>query len=918
MKTILNIVLFVLFGSLSWAQNSEINLIRTRYFNWLSGANVNYSNPEVMTRYNFIMGGYSGASNLTGFDIANPGTPWNLTNNNDKNQFWSISAKLLELCEIYHITGPAAAPNPHYQETALLNTILSIFDYIQNKGVNSTSALGNYYDTATETYGLGSSVILRTAAYANSILLMRQELLSSGRLNHHLGALDNFTYVWSPENTTYNFTHTGTNADGIKSIGEGRLIYVLCQEDSSPDRLTDMTRYVAFLNNGLKVAPGWTDMIKPDFMTFHHNGAYPSNYGGTSILVASILEWMLHGTNYTLSVEVSRNIREILLAYRNYTLGYNMTSSIAGRFPTNTDMNLPLTYAFSMSYLSDPINNKACGEEFTRLFHLDQTLITNNLVKKRGVEVSLYHTLGGMQLMVDVLNQGLTDTIVTVGTFGYPYAGLSIHKSRNWMVSQKGTNKYVWHYEGNNTDNRLGRFNSAGNMEIYNSTNPMPRYPSGLKWEGWDWSHRPGSTTYSLTKDELIATTANNGDRLFNSKDFLVNSTFGDHGSFGMDYEDLNSSGHLSVKKSSFFFDDYIICMMSDLEHPDLIHQIHTTLFQTALQTPQQTTYLGNTALTGLNYHYSGTQTTNAFTDAANNTFLILSSNDSLHITRNLQQSFAPNGSTPNQGDFTKAWVNHGTNPTNSSLAYCIHINGGVAAVNDLPAQFPTLFEIKSMTDSIHAVHYKSESVYAIHSFYSNPSIHIGPVISLEYPAAVFTKQIDANRLKVGLTDPNLGIYENGESYPGSGLYTWAYFSDPSERTNTVQISDEWILESGPNDLTLNYQNGITSLTFSTKNGKSEECVLMRPTKAGTLSSTSPSHLSIYPNPGNGLFYINFESNQAPVDIQVFDETGNLVHSQNNKSGSKFNIDVRNLKPGYYLVTVSNNETAHFGKIIKY
>lgn len=896
-------------------QNSQINLIRTKYVNWLSGSTADYARPAVMTRYNALLSNYNGAINLSAYNFNNPGPAWDLTNATDKSQFWGICYKLLFLSMIYSTTGPSNNPNPHFQEPALRSVIFQIFDYIQAKGVSATSNLGNYYNASTQTYGLGNSVILRIAAYANSIMLMRNELESTGRLAHHMGALDNFTYVWSPENTSFNFAHAGTNADGIKSIGEARLVYVLCEADNAPDRIADMERYTAFLNNGLQIAPGWADMIKPDFMTYHHEAAYPTNYGGTSLMVASILQWMLDGSAYELSATASGNIRETLLAYRKYTLGYNWSSSLAGRFPGNSDLLIEFTYAFAMSYLCDPVNNLACGQEFTRLFKLDSPTITNRLVRKIGAEVSLYHTLGGAQLMEDVLAQHLTDTIILRGSFGFPSAGLSVHKSNTWMVSQKGTSKHIWHYEGTSSENVFGRFNSAGNMEIFNSPHFQPRTASGLTWAGWDWSKRPGSTTYYLTSNELRTTSQNGGHRKFSSKDYLVNGTFGLRGTFGMDYEDVNSPEKMSVKKSSFFFGDLVLCLVSDFEHLDHIHHVYTNLFQTSLSDPSLATYTGSTPCTGLNYHYVGLHPGFGFTDAANNAYYVISADDSLHIRRMNQSSFDPNGNTPTTGNFISAWIDHGTQAEQSSVAYCIQLNGGPAAATNLPTTFVQKAAILRNTDSIQAVLYKPDTTYAFNAFYANPSINIGPVLSLNHPGAVFAKQTGENRLTIGYTSPDLGIYPEGIYY--NSIPSWAYFATPSTRTTDIRITGDWNLVSANGDVSVHTQNNVTTLHFTHSYGRSIECNLILNQLKSGLEEHVLQTLEIYPNPGTGIFELHIPVPQGVEGVlRIYNSSGQLMRSVRTIENIT-SIDLSNFGTGYYTVTYESQEVKLSSRLIQ-
>ncbi|MFT5820725.1 MAG: chondroitin-sulfate-ABC endolyase/exolyase [Crocinitomix sp.] len=912
MKIFISFITIILLTINGIGQDTELNEIRERYISWLDGNGVDYDRPEVMIRYNYIISDYAWASNYSSFDFDDPGAPWDLTINVDKNELKALTARLIELCIIYNITGPDAEPNPHYEDPEVLEIILSVFDFIEAKGLDGDTDLGSYYSPGSEVYGIGGSSILRSASYGNSILLMRDELLSTGRLDIHLEALDNFSFYWSPENPVFDFVWPGTNADGIKSIGECRLIYVLCQEDGSPDRIGDMEHYLAFLNNALAIAPGWADMIKPDYMTYHHRGPYPSNYGASAIMAASSLEWILDESTYEINAEASSNIREVLLAYRKYTLGYSMPSMVTGRFPTNTEYLVKLTYAFANSYASNPIENSECGQEFTRLFKLDSTIITNGLIKKRGVDVSLYHTLGGMKIMLDILDEDLEDDIVLSGNFSFPYAGMSIHKTDSWMVSQKGTSKHIWHYEGTSNQNVFGRYNSAGYMEILNGNSHSPRSESGLSWGGYNWSHRPGTTVHYLTNDEIEDEV--NHDRKFNSKDVLINSDYGNYGAFALDYEDINTDELTSLKKSSFFFDDYVLCLTNNIENTDGIHEVHSTLFQTKILDTNSYTYVGIDSINGLDYSYTSLTPDMGFTDAANNAYYVHNNSDvALNIVRQHQNSISHNGSGPTEGNFTKAWLNHGIDPVDLNLVYCIQVNGGKTGAENLPSDFDDLFEIHAFDDFLHVVKYLPDTTVGIVAYQANDAIDYGYIKEVDNAGVLFTTPLEENKLKVGFTDPHLGLMDYGTWYTYGSFPLDVYYQEPYEHEVTVTVFGKWEIESGSENVTLYFDGTNSELTFTTKNGLSEECILKKPSTVGTGFLEEPN-ITVYPTITNSKLIVSGELSGVS-SIILTDVNGKHLKQWENSNSSQIELDISNYSSGLYFL-ILDNEHGIF-KVIK-
>lgn len=916
-KIIVSVVCLVVVHYAS-SQHSVLNGIRIKYQDWLIDTGVDYSRPDAMVRYNHVLSGYNGAMNLSAFDFNNPGPQWDLTSGPDKSAMRNITAKLIELTQLYKIQGPSSAPNPHYMDPALLSTIYSIFDYLEAKGVNENTFYGNYYDSTTETYGLGGTAVIRQASYANAIMVMRDELLSSGRLTHHLGALDQLTYVWSPENTSFQFTNPGTNADGLKAIGEGRLVYILCQEDSAADRLADMDHYLQFLNNALKFSNGWTDIIKPDYMTYHHSGAYPSNYGATAMMAGAILQWLLDGTNYEISQEGSDNIRDVLMAYPKFTLGYSLSTTITGRFPMNTNYLIPLTYAFALSYLSNPVENADCGREFTRLFNLDSASISNSLIKKKGVDVSLYHTMGGVPLMLDVIDENLPESSLKIGHFPFPYAGLSVHKGDGYMVSVKGTSKHIWHYEGTNSQNALGAYNSAGNTEIYIGSNPKPRNESGLSWNGWDWSMRPGSTTAYLSEQEILAITAGNDDRWTNNQDYLVVGKFDwDKGVFGMLYEDINSPNLMTVKKSTFFVDDYLIYLTSDIKDVDGVHDYRTTIFQTELEDTLEFTYFEQDSLTGIGFDHQSNGGV-AFSDAANNAYYVpaLNAGDELRITRSFVQSVAQNGSTPTEGNVIKAWVNHGNAPSNTELVYAVHVNSGKDGVQNLANDFSNKFNVLSVTDSIHAIEFLEDSTLMLNSFFENDNLNIDLLKEVDHPAALCLKHYSNGKVKVGLTDPNLGLIDDGEVTPNAGFYLTQYFAVPQNHEVKLLIDGIWDIDSSSTNVTASVQGGDTELTFSTKNGFSEDAILFDPSTLSVDDHEFNDDLHLWPNPAKNEIYLSGKMLEGAEFIQLLDLGGRVVLEQKISQNEKQLLRTDTVTNGMYLVKVVSPDSYFSKKVI--
>ncbi|KAJ7373183.1 hypothetical protein OS493_014331 [Desmophyllum pertusum] len=80
------------------------------------------------------------------------------------------------------------------------------------------------------------------------------------------------------------------------------------------------------------------------------------------------------------------------------------------------------------------------------------------------------------------------------------FAALSVHRRKDWVVTVKGFNRFVWDFESStkkaNPENAHGIFASHGSMLIANSEEALEAHDVN---NGWDWTKTPGATTMSLT-----------------------------------------------------------------------------------------------------------------------------------------------------------------------------------------------------------------------------------------------------------------------------------------------------------------------------------------------------------------------------------------------------------------------------------
>jgi len=921
-KLLLSGWLIAIVFNFSYAQLSEVNNIKTKYQNWLTGENLDYTKSQVNERYSRFLSNGIAAKNLSAYNFASPGPVWNFTVSADQKAYQDlVELKLIRLVFLYQLKGSASAPNPDYHSPAVRDLILNIFGYMKAKGISSTTNFDYLAIPATEeVITSGHGVCLRSSGYATAIFLMKEELIAAGEFAHHMGALNALTAFIAPEYPDFNFTNPGFNSDVVRSSVQQRLCYVLAQDDSDNSKLANMDFLKRFINNALKISNGWNDCIKPDFITYHHRGAYSNSYGTEALHQSAIMNMILKNTAYELNTEAQSNLKTAILTYSKFSKGFEMPLGLAGRFPTNTDALNDLRPALAFLYVADPVANADAGREFVRLWGISSASNTA-LLRLTALSITMVNTAGSLMDMLQTLNAGLTPLPeITEGQFNFPYAGLSVHKYNGFQASVKGTSKHIWHFENSATENVFGRYTSAGALELLTTGNPVTRSSNGYSENGWDWSHIPGTSVASLPLNILGTGTM----REMNGKSFLAHGSLDNNGVFGMDYKDFNSATPMTAQKSNFFFKNIILCLATNIRDVNGTYPIHTTLFQTALADVNTPTYVNGTAATGTNF--SQTQTTGAFwaTDAIGNGYVIPSNannTDPVTITRSVQNSRNNANTLDTTGNFTMAYINHGIAPTAGKFQYAVIMQGGQTETKQLADNFNSYFKIYHQNSQAHIVQYIPDNIFGYVIFNPATVFTYDAVVSVSKPAVVMTQKVDGNKLKVSLTNPNLGLLTANETYK------WSQISGQNAILNrvpqadpvTLTLSGYWELAAPQSNVTTTSNGSNTDVIFTTINGLTIQTELVKPTLGLKKTEFQSNELQVIvaPNPAQTEFKISVTSTaEETVSVLVFDTLGRRIKNIKANYGQTIVLG-NDWQSGIYLAEIRQGKQKKTVKLIK-
>ena len=787
------------------AERRAFQTIAQRYETWVLGNEVNDDKREpvrlrrkALTTYMQGVHRQLGRYEIRREDDRILGTPLFAERSPYKPNFRNVfSGTLLRLVLDYRLNGSEKAKDQ----------ALDIFDYLHDQGWAAGSGIGSLHHLYN-----------RMGGYAHAVCLMKEDLRATGRLAREAETLkwhsmfgELYEQTWEP----------GTNADFLRTVGMYRLLCILMMDDT-PEKVADMRRYVAWLNNALSIAPGWLDTIKPDFVGFHHRGIYANAYAPNAFHVASVLVYLLHDTPFAVADDKRDNLKQALLTTRAMANTHDISTAINGRYPFRTQLAIKLIPAYMYVAMSYPKVDTELSGTFMRLWRPESRLLIEDLFKRASAGgISYLDTPGAMQMMVDFATAGHAPEAVPSGHWTLPYGALSIHRRADWMVSMKGWSKYVWDFESSRGgQNQLGRYLSYGSMLIYASGDPVSREASGIVQDGWDWSMWPGTTVIRLSHAEL---NKKQRDRNFTDETFVGGvSIEGQDGIFALKLHDTEYNTSFRAVKTVFCFDDLLVCLGSGIENNDGGHVTVTPLFQASISKDHPTRVDGE-SMRAIPYIFSGTKGQRTWVMDSRGNGYVIPEGGNLRVQREVQApgDFGKEGG--GEGTFELAYLDHGPMPQDKSYEYAVLVQrspGKIRAFVNAPE-----YDVWQQDREAHIVHHRGLKTtgYAMFDIGARPMK--GQVLNVSRPSLVMTRETD-DGLLLSVADPNFG-------------WNWT-IQDPHRQDNTlitnqpsrpramnVTLRGKWRLDGVYDYAMATVQSDQTVIEFTSQDGKTIEVKLI-------------------------------------------------------------------------------------------
>ena len=525
-----------------------------------------------------------------------------------------------------------------------------------------------------------------------------------------------------------------------------------------------------WLSSSLRYTSGTIGGIKVDGTTFHHGGFYP---GYTTGVLATVGEFIAftNGTSFELTEEARQHIKSAFIAMRNYCNLYEWGIGISGRHPFGGKMGSDDIEAFANIALSGDLSGQ--GNAF------DRNLAADYLRLVRGKDTPNARFFK---------KEGVKAAQAPQGFFVYNYGSAGIFRRADWMVTLKGYTTDVWGAEIYAKDNRYGRYQSYGSVQIMGKGNPVSRAGSGFVQEGWDWNRLPLDSPLK-------------GTTMAHSKENFSGSTSldGKNGMFAMKlvergYE--NFTPDFVARKSVFCFDNRMVCLGTGITNSNTEYPTETTLFQTK--------YNGKDSKVGDDGYW--------LHDGYDNYYHVVDGAVRSQVAE--QESRHEKTQAVTKGKFSSAWIAHGKAPKDGTYEYMILIQPSSSDLEELRKTPP--YKVLQRDQTAHVVYDKETGITGYAAFETYQSANDKVVASIPAETMVMVAQESDKSIRLSVCDPNLNIEEK--------TYTTKEPSRPIRKE--ICLKGRWTLKSPMENVTLRQQGENTVLTVICQHGQPVEMLM--------------------------------------------------------------------------------------------
>ncbi len=550
-----------------------------------------------------------------------------------------------------------------------------------------------------------------------------------------------------------------------------RLVCALWADDER-ERFRDMKALSRWVNGSLRYSPGTIGGIKVDGTAFHHGGHYPA-YSVPGLAYVGMYLKEVNNTQFTLTDEAFEVLKFNLLSIARQSNLRDWGIGVSGRHPFNGSINKNGVLTFAYAAMVPAETDKELAGEYMRLMEgLRKYSVDNALVKK-------------------FKSEGINTTPSPRGFFVYNYASQGIYRYSNKMVSLKGFTRNIWGSELYSSDNRFGRYQSYGSIQVMGTPSPVAvnkEFPvteeaSRYAEEGWDWNRNPGTTTIHLPL-ELLNSPLPGSDMLRQPESFAGASRLnsGEFGMFAMklgerDRKNFTPSFH--ARKSAFAFGNKIIALGSAISNENNEYPTETTLFQQNLLDNNEAITINGKKNTAFPFHEAVAKESDEplLIESLTGEHYYIPPGQSLVIEKKMQASKENKQMKPTEGKFATAYLRHGTAPKEEGYEYMILLDASRSQLNKV-RRGNTGYEVKRRDNQAHIIT-DNESRVTAYAIFEELSAGNDEYLLESDKEIMVMIQPAGKRLNVSICDPDLHL--------GEYIYTTPTESQPVAKQVTLK-----------------------------------------------------------------------------------------------------------------------------------
>lgn len=580
--------------------------------------------------------------------------------------------------------------------------------------------------------------------------------------------------------------------------------------DTQEERFRAMQALARWVNGSLSFTPGTLGGIKIDGTAFHHGGHYPGYSMPGYSYIGQYLK-MVNGTQFGLNNEAREVFKFALLSLSRQTnlRDWGLTASGRHPFQGSTGKSGVQAYAYAAQAF-DPIDRELAGEYLRQM---------------EGMRC--YSEDNGLKALF--AKEGITKNDYPQGFYVYNYASQGIYRYGKNMVSLKGFTSYVWGAEIYSKDNRFGRYQSYGAVQIIgtrdndtkNKNSVVTESASRYVQDGWDWNRNPGVTSIHLPLEKLNSPFVNlmlRQTEQFSGASRLENGKYGMFATKLGEKNYKNFTPSFKAHKSVFCFDNKIICLGTHISNDNTEYPTETILFQQALLSKDESVEINNKPITQFPYSTSIIASEGHATilkDLTGNHYYI-PKGQQIEISKQHQKSVHNKLKGETSGDFAVAYLPHGKAPNGAEYEYMILLDASRKQLIELKKEHPG-YTVLLKNESAHIVKDQASGArgYAIFDDFTSS---MDDYILKSTEETMIMLRPEGERLEMSVCDPDLNFGEHSYTTPNLS----------AEKRKSVILRGEYELKGKNNAIRWIHQNGNTHIEVKCRDGIPVEFSLVK------------------------------------------------------------------------------------------